>query len=122
MKRRHYITYPLLAALSLAGPVRAGSSSFDDAFHKVMPLCEKYFLPNSMALAPGVDPQEHQKRVEARLNNAALAFRSPDGVAYLRTRLRSESDSVAAACIRHLERVVAGRKSDGSNQRSPSDE
>jgi len=83
------------------------ASSLDDAFESVLPLCEQYFLPNSMARAPGTDINAVLRDTKAEIRRRSVVFRSPAGRSYLASRLSVEEDDVAKACIGLLQDAAA---------------
>ena len=71
-------------------------------FEKILPLCEEFFFPNSMARDPGFDVDANQRDLEKRIEKGSRPLRTRDGLAYLNNRLASEQDDVAQACIRRI--------------------
>jgi hypothetical protein len=78
------------------------TTSFDAALAIAKPVCEEFFLPNSMARSPGFDINAHQTAVEQRIFRLAGTFRSVGGIAYLEERVRREKEDVDKACVRKL--------------------
>jgi len=85
---------------SLAQGVQTGE--LDAEFQGVQRLCEEFFLPNSMARPPGFDLQGHMHEIEVRLRDRAARFRSPEGIAYLRSHRERDSDDISRACAGKL--------------------
>lgn len=78
------------------------AASFGAQFEKIVPLCEEFFFPNSMAREPGFDVDANQRDLEKRIEKGSRPLRTRDGLAYLNKRLASEQDDVAQACIRRI--------------------
>lgn len=71
---------------------------FNALFHKVLPLCEEYFLPNSMARPNGFDLQQHLKELEVELYEHSFAFQSKAGVELLNGIAQRDPDDISRAC------------------------
>jgi len=82
------------------------TTSFDAALASAKPVCEEFFLPNSMARSPGFDINAHQTELEQRIIKLANTFRSVAGIAYLEERVQGEKDDVDKACFRKLLRYA----------------
>lgn len=83
------------------------ASSLDNAFENILPLCEQYFLPNSMAHAPGTDINAVLRSTKAEIRKRSVVFRSRMGRDYLAKRLSAEEDDVAKVCIGLLQDAAA---------------
>lgn len=93
-----------LALLALLGLALAGcraDEARDVAFQRVLPLCNEYFRPASMA-PPGSAAGAHQDDLSRQIRAHAAEFNTPAGVRYLLVRLQRERDDAARACIRRL--------------------
>jgi hypothetical protein len=82
------------------------TTSFDAALASAKPVCEEFFLPNSMARSPGADINAHQTELEQRIIKLADTFRSVAGIAYLEERVQGEKDDADNACFRKLLRYA----------------
>jgi hypothetical protein len=95
----------LMLTLFFMGCLRRGAvetTSFDAALASAKPVCEEFFLPNSMARSSEFDINVHQTELEQRIFRLADTFRSVAGIAYLEERVRREKENVDKACVRKL--------------------
>ena len=95
------LMFTILSSGCLPAPP-AQSTRFDSALATAIPVCEEFFLPNSMARPSGFDVNAHQTELEQRIIGLADTFRSVAGVSYLEERAQRETDDVAKACVRKL--------------------
>ena len=78
------------------------TTRFDAALASAKPVCEQFFLPNSLARPPEFDVNAHQTELEQRIIGLSDTFRSVAGVSYLDERVQLETDDVGKACVRKL--------------------
>lgn len=83
-------------------PLPAVARALGAQFEKILPLCEEFFFPNSMAREPGFNADANQRSIEKRIEEGSRPLRTRDGLAYLNNRLALEQDDVAQACIRRI--------------------
>jgi hypothetical protein len=82
-------------------------------------LCDEFFLPNSMAHLPGFDVHHHMHEIEVGLRRRAELFRSPAGLAYLRTQQGSASDDIGRACAEKLLEYAGATPANTASQPTP---
>ncbi len=95
------------------------SNRFVLEFEDTQRLCEEFFLPNSMARQPGFDLQRHMQELNAQLRGRAELFRSPAGMAYLRTQQDAGSGDIRKACATKLLEYAAARPANTTSQPTP---
>ena len=95
------------------------ANHFGAEFEETQRLCGEFFLPNSMARQPGFDLQRHMQQLDARLRGHAELFRSPGGMAYLRTQQASGPDDVRRACAAKLLEYAAPVPANTASQPTP---
>ena len=87
----------LVAAPAVAG--QPGTVKLKREYRKLIRTCEQIYLPNSMALAKGVDKDKRRAKLEKRRLETIAKFRSDDGIRYLEEQLRSVTDDLDRQCI-----------------------
>ena len=97
-----FLALSLLAVLAGAITACPPDQSHDLAFEQVLPLCNEFFHPNSIARPPDFDLSGHQDDLSRQIREHAAQFSTPAGVRYLRGRLDREPDDLARAYLRRL--------------------
>jgi hypothetical protein len=72
-----------LAACSSGPTALTDPTALQDAFEQTVPLCEQFFLPNSMARPAGFDINKHQRQIEKQIEDRSALFWSHEGSTFL---------------------------------------
>ena len=91
-----------LAACSSATTALTRPADLQAAFQQTVPLCEGFFLPNSMARPPGFDINKHKRELEKQIEDRSALFWSHEGSTFLTNESAKAEDTIESGCAEKL--------------------
>lgn len=76
------------------GCATGSAADLQQAFDETMPLCEQFFLPNSMARPAGFNIDTHVAELDKQIDERSYLFRSHEGTAFLIAKQSKTADSM----------------------------